>query len=708
MSEPSTSLDCIFRPRSIAVIGASRRKGAIGREMMHNLIEFEFNGKVFPVNPRADVIHSMKVYDTVLQIYDEIDLAILVVPKEHVLQALQDCGRKGIKGVIVISAGFRELGAEGRKREDELVEVCRKYGMRMVGPNCMGIVNTHADVSMNATFAPSHPLAGNVAFLSQSGAMGVAILEHARELNIGFSQFISMGNKADVATIDLLAYWEDDPDTDLILMYLESFGEPREFTTLARRIVRKKPVLCVKSGRTLAGAKAAISHTGALAGLDVAADALFEQTGIIRVGTVEALFNVAMALSTQPLPRGDRVAILTDAWGPAIMATDAVVSSGMRMAELSEETEAKLRELLPEEASVHNPVDMLGHCTEDDYRLALPLLLNDPGVDSVIALYVPPVIHDPLKVAEAIFDGAGGTDKPVLCTFMAREDVLQGIKDLDKRFPIYEFPESAVHSLALMLKYARFRDRELGEVPALEVNRAAAAEIIDRATVEGRDYLTTMEGFEILEAYGVPVANWKMCVTAEEAATFAEECGFPVVVKLMSPTISHKSDYGGVVVDLRTAEDVRTAVQTILDRVGGAEEEIVVDGFLVQEMVRGGKETILGVSTDPVFGPLVMFGAGGIYVEVLKDVSFRLAPITDRDADEMMRSIRAWPLLKGVRGEHSVALDSVKDALLRVSQLVTDFRRIVEFDVNPFIAHEDRSKCRAVDVRFRLAQAQHS
>ena len=691
MTERNKSLDCIFRPRSIAVVGASRRKGAIGRELMHNLIEYEFNGKVFPVNPKAEVIHSMKVYGTVLQIYDDIDLAIVVVPKNHVRLALEDCGRRGVKGVVVISAGFREVGEEGIKRELELLEICDRYGMRMVGPNCMGLVNTHPEVSMNATFAPSLPLPGNIAFLSQSGAMGVAILEHARELNLGYSMFVSMGNKADVNTIDLLEYWEDDPETDLILMYLESFGEPRRFTSLARRIVRKKPVICVKSGRTLAGARAAVSHTGALAGLDVAADALFEATGIIRVNTVEALFDVAMAFSTQPLPKGDRVAILTDAGGPAIMATDAVVSSGMKMAELSEETRQTLLDMLPDEASVHNPVDMLGHCTEEDYRKALPLLLADPGVDSVIALYVPPVIHDPLLVAKAIFDGAEGADKPVLCCFMAREDVLNGIKDMGKRFPIYEFPESAVRAVALMSQYRRYKEREIGKLPDLDVDHATARKIIDGALDEGRDYLTTMEGFEILEAYGVPTAKWKLCVTPDDAAAFAEKCGFPVVVKLMSPTISHKSDYGGVVVDLRSAEEVRQAAETSQKRVAAADEDITLDGFLVQEMVRGGKEVILGMAMDPVFGPLLMFGMGGIYVEVLKDVSFRLLPITDVDAEEMIRSIRAWPLLAGVRGEQPVHIDSVQDALLRVSRLVQDFHEIVEFDVNPFIAHEDRT-----------------
>lgn len=702
MAEQKRSLDSIFKPRSIAVIGASRHKGSIGREMMHNLIEYEFNGKVFPVNPKADVIHSMKVYDTVLQITDDIDLAIVVVPKQYVPQALEDCGRRGIGGVIVISAGFREVGEEGMRREEELIAICEKYNMRMVGPNCMGVVNTHADFCLNATFAPTPPLPGNLGFLSQSGAMGVAILEHARELNLGCSMFCSMGNKADVNTIDLLEYWEDDPETQVILMYLESFGEPRKFTSLARRVVRKKPVLCVKSGRTLAGARAAISHTGALAGLDLAVDALFEQTGIIRVPTVETLFDVAMAFSTQPLPQGGRVAVLTDAGGPAIMATDAIISSGMTMAELSDETREQLMEILPEEAAFGNPVDMLGHCTADHYKTALPMLLADPGVDAVLALYVPPVIHDPIVVARAIFDGARGAQKPVLTCFMAREDVLNGIKDLGRGIPIYEFPESAVNALAQMLKYKRFLDKPEGVVPILDVDYDAAARIIDDATTEGRDYLTTMEGFDLLEAYGIPVAKWKLCMGPDDAAEFAEECGFPVVVKLMSPTISHKSDYGGVVVDLRSAEGVKQAVSQILEKVSEAAEDIVVDGFLVQQMITGGKETILGVSTDPVFGPMVMFGAGGIYVEVLKDVAFRLAPITEADAADMMRSIRAWPLLKGVRGEDPVRLDMVQDALLRVSQLVNDFKRIVEFDVNPFIASPEEEKCLAVDVRFRL------
>lgn len=703
MPETRHSLDAIFRPRSIAVIGASRRRNSIGRELLRNLVNYEFNGKVFPVNPKADVIHSMKVYSTVLQIYDEIDLAVIVVPKEHVLQALEDCGRKGVKGVVVLSAGFREVGEEGVKREQALLDICARYGMRMVGPNCMGVVNTHPATSMNATFAPSQPLRGNLGFLSQSGAMGVAILEHAQALNLGYSMFISMGNKADVNTIDILEYWEDDPETEVVLMYLESFGDPRRFTSLARRIVRKKPVLCVKSGRTLAGARAAVSHTGALAGLDVAVDALFEQTGILRVDTVEELFDVAMAFSNVPIPKGDRVAILTDAGGPAIMATDAVISSGMKMAELSEETKKSLLAILPEEASVANPVDMLGHSTEEHYLKALPMLLDDPGVDAVITLYVPPVMHDPIKVAKAIFAAAEGTEKPVLCCFMARGEVLEGIQHLGTKFPIYEFPESAVRALAMMIKYARFRERKpAAEAPEVSVDRDRAMAIFDRVREDGRNYLTTMEGFDVLDAYGIPVAPHRLCRTPEEAAAFADECGYPVVVKLMSPSISHKSDYGGVVVDLRSADEVVKAVKTIEERVASADQEIEIDGFLVQQMIRGGKETILGVSTDPVFGPLVMFGMGGIYVEVLKDVSFRLVPITDHDADDMMRSIRAWPLLEGVRGESGVRLDRVKDALLRVSRLVEDFRRIVEFDVNPFIAHQDEDLCRAVDVRFRV------
>lgn len=702
MADDRPSLDAIFRPRSIAVIGASRRQGSIGRELLRNLLGYEFNGKVFPVNPAADVISSMKVYRTVLQIYDDIDLAVIVVPQKHVYQALEDCGRRGIKGVIVISAGYREVGKEGLEREKELIALCERYGMRMVGPNCMGVVNTHADTHMNATFAPSHPLRGHIGFLSQSGAMGVAILEHANSLNLGYSMFISMGNKADVDTIDVLEYWEDDPETRIILMYLESFGDPRKFTALARRIVRKKPVICVKSGRTLAGARAAVSHTGALAGLDVAVDALFEQTGVLRVETVEGLFEVAQAFSTQPIPAGDRVAILTDAGGPAIMATDAVISSGMRMAELSEKTKEKLRGHLPREASVQNPVDMLGHSTEEQYRICLSILLDDPNVDAVITLYVPPVMHDPLRVARAIFEAGEGATKPIFCCFMARQDIINGIKEESTRFPIYEFPESAVLALAMMIRYGRYRSRPPGDFPSLEVDKPAAGKIIAGAIAEGRSYLTTMEGFAVLDAYGIPCAKWKMCADGDEAAAFAEECGFPVVVKLMSPTISHKSDYGGVVVDLRTAEDVRQAIDAILGKISDADQEIAVDGFLVQQMIRDGKETILGCSTDPVFGPMLMFGMGGIYVEVLKDVSFRLLPITDEDADEMMRSIRAWPLLEGVRGEAGVRLESVKDALLRVGQLVRDFDVITEFDVNPFIAHAEPDLCRAVDVRFRL------
>ncbi len=706
MTETRHPLDPIFKPRSIAVIGASRKKGSIGWEILHNIVEYEFNGKVFPVNPHAEVIHSIKCFPSVLDIPDPVDLAIIVVPKEEVLRVVDECGQKGVRGLVVITAGFKETGPAGLEREQKLVEKIRQYGMRMIGPNCMGVINTDPTVRLNATFAPTRPLPGRIGFTSQSGALGAAILNMAERLGLGFSMFVSMGNKADVSGNDLLQYWEDDPHTDVILMYLESFGNPRKFTQLARRVTKKKPIIAVKAGRTAAGARAASSHTGALAGLDLATEALLEQCGVLRAHSIEDLFDLAMAFVYCPIPHGNRVAILTNAGGPAIMATDACVNFGLKIADLAPRTRAQLRARLPEECTVENPVDLIASADAATYRFALDLLLTDENVDAAIVIFVPPIMVTPHQIADAIADVTSHHEKPVLGVFMAPEDFFRQMHQRPSRtFPIYQFPESAARALSALVAYRERRDREEGQVRTFDVEREIAKRIFATVRQEGRTELNSAEALTVLDAYGLPVCRFGFARTLKDALTAAREIGYPVVLKVLAHTLTHKSEIGGVIVDVRTDEELIRSFQTLMERVERHGLNGVFQGVLVQEMIRGGREVILGIVQDPQFGPLIMFGLGGIYVEPLADVVFRIWPITDRDAREMIRSIRSFPILKGTRGEPPVDFTTLEEALMRLSQLAGDFPEIAELDVNPFLASPVPGASKAVDARIRLKEA---
>jgi acetyltransferase len=695
-------LDAIFRPRSIAVIGASRRRGSIGHEILHNLVEHEFQGVVFPVHPTAEVIHSIKAYPSVLEIPDPVDLAVVVVPHRHVLQVAEECGRKGVRGLVVITAGFREVGGEGVDREEALLEIVRRYEMQLVGPNCMGVINTEPDVSMNATFAPTFPPPGPIGFMSQSGALGVTILDHARELGLGVSMFVSVGNKADVSGNKMIDYWSRDERTRLIVMYNESFGDPRRFTRLARRVTKEKPILAVKAGRTRTGARAASSHTGALAGMDVAVDALFEQCGVIRATTLEELFDFAMAFSNQPVPRGDRVAIITNAGGPGILTADACESLGLEIAPLTEETRARLRAEVPEEASVQNPVDLIASADAATYRAALDIVLEDPGIDAAIAIFVPPVQVDAGEVAAGIAETVDRHDKTVLGCLMGKKGVHVGITELKRhRIPAFMFPESAARALAAMCRYRRWRERPLGEPVDFEVDRERAAAAIVSARHDGREHLSLAEVEDVLGAYGIPLVDSRFAATADAAVAAAEELGWPVALKVESAAIVHKTDVGGVRLGLEDAGELRAAFAEIESAVGAGRME----GVRVQRMVEGGRETVIGMTNDRLFGPLIMFGLGGIHVEVLGDVAFRIAPVSAIDAAEMVRSLRGYALLSGVRGERAVAFDALEEAILRVSQLVLELPEIAEMDVNPFLAFPERERCVAVDGRIRLGPA---
>jgi acetate---CoA ligase (ADP-forming) len=695
------TLDPILRPRSIAVIGASRRAGTIGYQIVANLLRHGYEGVVYPVNPKAGSIHAVPAYASVADIPGDVDLGMVVVPKEHVLDVVDQCGAKGIKGLVVISAGFREVGGAGAERERELVDRVRRYGMRLVGPNCMGVMSTAPELKMNATFAPSMPPAGPVSLMSQSGAMGVTILDYASEYGIGINDFVSVGNKPDVSGNDLVQYWADDERTKVILMYLENFGNPRTFTRLARKITKQKPIIVVKAGRSGAGARAASSHTGALAGLDVATDALLAQCGVIRVDTVEELFDMAMAFGTLPVPAGNRVAIVTNAGGPGIIIADACEGRGLEVVPLSEETQASLREVLAAEASVRNPVDMIASATPESYRLVLDRVLRDENVDAAIAAFVPPLGVRQEDVAQAIVTAKRGHEKPVLAVLMGREGLPAGRAQLKEAgVPGYIFPESAAKALAAMYRHRQWLERPEGSIRQFDVDRDTVQRVVRDACARGTDHLAGPEALAVFRAYGIPVLESRVVATADEAAAAAEELGLPVVLKVESADVVHKSDVGGVVVNLGTAEEVHAEFDAMMARVRAKLPDARLDGALVQPFVRGGRETIIGGTTDPTFGPLLMFGLGGIYVEAMQDVSFRVSPVSDEDAREMVRAIRGYRVLEGFRGEPPVDQATLIEMIQRVSQLMMENPEIEELDINPFLIKEHGGV--ALDARIRI------
>ncbi|RME25352.1 MAG: CoA-binding protein [Deltaproteobacteria bacterium] len=699
---PRRDLSAILRPRSVAVIGASDRAGTIGAEITRNLVLQGFRGPVFPVRPNSRSVQSILAYGDVREIPGPVDLAIVVVRKELVRSVVEACAEKGVRGVVVITAGFKETGPEGLAEERELAAICRAHGMALVGPNCLGVVTTDPDTRLDATFAPTFPPAGNVAVASQSGALGVAMLDYARELNIGVSDFVSMGNKADVSGNDLIAWWADDPRTRVILLYLESFGNPQRFASLAREVARHKPIVAVKSGRSRRGNLAASSHTGSLAGAEVAVEALVEETGIIRVDTVEELFDMAAFLAHQPVPRGRRVGILTNAGGPGILATDAAEAWGLQVPDLPDSLRRELATFLPAAASLRNPVDMIASATPDDFRRATTLMLGCDELDAVIVLFVPPIITNPAEVGEAIAAAAAGSDKPVISCFMGRHGVPEGLTTLQAaHIPSYAFPESAVRVLARAARYGEHQRRDPGTVPDLpDLDLAAACRIIDQAP-EG--WLGTARVGELLDALGIHGPGGGVARSAGEAAELARALGFPVVLKLVSDTISHKSDVGGVKVDLRNETDVFEAWEQIRAALAERGRAEAMQGVLVQPMVSGGVECLVGVSRDPVYGPLLAFGLGGVHVELLKDVRFRIPPLTDRAAAELVRSVAGFPLLDGYRGAPKADVAALEQLLIRVGALAAACPELVEMDLNPVIALPVGKGVVAVDARVRVA-----
>jgi acetyl coenzyme A synthetase (ADP forming)-like protein len=695
-------LEPFFRPQSVAVIGASRDPEKLGYAVLANLQEGGYPGPLFPVNPKADEILGWKAYPSVLDIPDPVDLAVIVIPYRFVPAALEQCGQKGVPAVVVISAGFREAGREGLEREMELLETARKYDVRLVGPNCLGVIDT--STPLNATFAAGMPPAGPMAFMSQSGALGTAVLDMAMAGRIGFSKFVSLGNKADVSEIDLLEAWGDDPDSRVILIYVEGVPDGQKFIQVARRVTRHKPVVAIKSGVTASGSRAVSSHTGSLAGSEAAYKAAFRQAGVVRATSMEALFDYARAFAYQPLTQGDRVGIVTNAGGPGILATDALEHAGLEIPRLSRETAEALTEYLPGAASVANPVDVLGDALADRYERAIRLVLDDPHVDSLIVIVTPQAMTEIEQTAHAVGQMAQETDKPVLGCFMGEARIEAGIDVLwQYGVPNYPFPERAAAALAAMSAYRRERERPVFEPEPCTTCIPLVRELFDRVRSEGRVSIGDLEAWTVLECYGFTVPQSRLAETPEQAVEIAQEIGYPVVMKIASPDILHKTDVGGVKLNLASPDDVRDAFDLMVYRAGRYVPGARVWGCQVQQMVTGGREVLVGMSRDPQFGPLVAFGLGGIYVEALKDVAFRVAPFSRQEAGEMIHEIRSYPLLEGVRGEPAADHEAMVDALLRISRLVTDFPEIVELDINPLMVFEEGRGAVAIDMRLVLA-----
>ncbi|MBW2056461.1 MAG: acetate--CoA ligase family protein [Deltaproteobacteria bacterium] len=701
-------VEAIISPRSVAVVGATNRPGSVGLAVFRNLLNADYQGVVYPVNPRVKSVQGVRTYPRLAEVPDEVDLVVVIVPAPVVSQIVEEAAEKHVKGLIVITAGFKEVGGAGADLESDLKERVKRHGLRLVGPNCLGIINTDEGVRMNASFATKMPKRGNIAFISQSGALCTAVLDFAAGRDIGFSKFISFGNKADVNEIDLLRYLKDDPHTDVILMYLEDISNGRGFIETAREITwdARKPMLAIKSGRSPEGARAAASHTGSLAGSDAAYDAIFFQSGIQRVEGIDELFSSAVAFANQPIPRGNQIAIVTNAGGPGIMATDAAIRHNLTLARLTEKTEEKLRKQLPPTANIKNPVDVIGDATHERYEAAIRDILMDPDVHGAIVILTPQAMTDILKTAEIVPRVARGVDKPVLCAFMGIVDVSEGVRYLSQNgIPNYAFPESAVRAMASMVRFGDLLRLERRKVRRQAADRDSAAQII-KSKLQGREryFMPEIEANELLRCYGFPVLRSRLVRKEDEIEEAANIIGLPVAMKISSPDIIHKFEAGGVRLKIKTVDEARKAFHEILENAEKFNPSAQIQGIIMERMARGGLEVILGATRDPRFGPICMFGLGGTFVEALQDVSFRLAPMWEVSAEIMIRSIRTYKVLKGIRGNPPADIDGIKDCILRLSQMVTDHPEIAELDMNPLIVYPEGEGCVVADSRILLAR----
>ncbi|MBK9943713.1 MAG: acetate--CoA ligase family protein [Kouleothrix sp.] len=694
-------LEAIFAPQSVAVVGASPDPTKLGHRVLRNVADNGYPGRIIPIHPTATQILNFPTYPSIDAVPGPVDLAVIVVPAQAVLPVVEACGRHGVRGLVVITAGFKEVGGAGKELERALLARVRHYGMRMVGPNCLGLIDTTSQ--LNASFAALMPNAGQIAFMSQSGALCTAILDWSKSEGIGFSRFVSLGNKADVNEVSLLQAWGNDPTNRVILAYLEGISDGAAFIQTARQVTRQTPVIAIKSGTTQAGTRAISSHTGSLAGSEHAYEAAFSQSGILRARSMEELFDFALAFAYQPLIAGRRLAIVTNAGGPGIIATDAAERSGLALAQFTPATIELLQRDLPAAASVFNPIDVIGDARADRYRVALAAALADPHVDAALVLFTPQAGSEPEETARVVAELAANQPKPVLTSYMGAASLGPALKLLNQqRIPNYAFPERAISALHAMARQREWSERPAGEYVSFDADQARVRAVFARVRAAGRVELGEIEAREVIEAYGMRLPQSQLARSPDEAAAIASAIGFPVVMKIASPSILHKSDIGGVRVGVPDASAARDIYELIEYRARKYNPDATIWGVLVQEQVRKGREVLVGVNRDPQFGPLVVFGLGGIYVEVLKDVAFRLAPITREEAREQIHAIRAFPLLKGVRGEPPADLAAAEEIVLRVSQLVTDFPEIVEMDINPLVLHNQGEGAIVLDARIIL------
>jgi len=699
----SSNLDCIFRPKSIAVVGASAKKGTIGYVMLNNILRYNYKGNIYAVNPRADSIEGQKCYHSVGDLPERPDLAIIAVPRDLVAQALEECGIASIPGAIAITAGFKEIGGEGIEKEKEILEVIQKYRIRMVGPNCYGVINTEKEYSLNATFSKLNPLRGKVAFLSQSGALGEVVLDYTNRLNLGISMFISIGNKADISDIEILQYWESDHNIDAILLYMENIESPAEFMQVTRRITATKPIIAIKAGRTESGARAVSSHTGVLAGGDVGIGAFFEKCGIVRANSFEELFDIAMAVTSQPIPKGDRLAIITNAGGPAILQTDAVETLGLKMAKFEQRTVDFLRSNLLPMAAVTNPVDVIASGGPDSYAAATQAALLDPNVDALIIIFVPPILVDHKAVIDAFIGSIQQyqNGKTVVCCLMGSPSGIAGREDLAaSNIPVFTFPDGAARAISGLVRYRQLQRRTESPVRQFNGDKSRVRQIIKSARDAGRSFIMGPDGMAILTAYGIRIPNSGKVGRLDELKDAVSRLTPPYVMKIDDPEIVHKTETGGVILNLNTPDDAAAAFEIMRGKFARPDGSFW--GVMLQEMVTGGIETIIGMNRDPTVGPLVMFGLGGISVEVMKDVAFKVIPLSESDADDLIRSINGYRLLSGFRGAPPIDFDGLRETILRLSQLVADFPDFESLDINPFIASSVECRSVAVDARFVL------
>jgi acetate---CoA ligase (ADP-forming) len=694
-------LDSFFNAKSIAVIGASRTPGKVGFDILKNLIQYSYDGMIYPINPSAAEILGRKSYPSLSDVPGSIDLAVIVVPSKNVLEVIERCGEKKIDSAIIITAGFKESGIEGAKLEHDLITKAAKAGVRFIGPNCLGVIDTHA--KMNASFAAGMPAKGGIGFFSQSGALCLAVLDRALPDEIGFSKFISMGNKADITDTDIMLALAEDENTKVILGYIEGVSDGRKFMEVASKVSKKKPLIILKSGITSSGAKAASSHTGALAGREAAFDAAFKQSGVIRAHSINQIFNYALAFANQPLPKGPHIAIITNSGGPGILAADACDKSDLQLVTLHKETIDKLREFLPPVASVYNPIDILGDSGAERYEKALQLILQDEIIQGVLVLLTPTAVVDVVNTARKVSFVSKFFNKPVMTSFMGKKSIEAASRILLKNsIPNYEYPEDAVAAYHAMFRYHAWIKKPPKTYPEAHFNKHDAAAIFEKVKRENRERLNDEEIHEVLKTYGFKQPKGLFARTSEEAVAAANEIGYPVVMKIVSPQVVHKSDLGGVRINLNSKKDVENAFFEITTHLRNIMPTATIYGVLIQEMVPPGKEIIIGITKDPQFGHMIMFGLGGIYVEVLKDISFRVVPLSFEDVHEMVREIKTFPLLRGVRGEAEADIGAIEQSLLSLSQLAMDFPQIIEADINPLLAHTRGKGVIAIDARFTI------